>query len=586
MKSILLKGGVIDVMWAAIRWAKSSKHRGPYPHRAVDVAPEDVPPGVAAARVCVGINPAPMGGPVGGRAVPVTPSGLRAPVTPSVRVVEVETEAGEGRFRARTNGPWIPNPNQPRVRGSAKLAEDIASSSSRTAQAVQHFQGLIYAPSTSASKEALFGLWTKICKKRGVPPLPLSAEMIIVNSAILREAGYRAVMTYVNEAKERHLREGFGWSPQHQAALADARRASKRLQGDPKRAEEVKYDWWIWLAQTYGRYPDFGSAPDEAPCEPFELVVIGQQFLLREVEASALFLDTWTVKLDVAAQTAGLFLPVSKSDQSGHGVLRTLACTCGVREDLVCPFHALIKVVKAQLDRFGFTCLEDVPIAWLPLFGQKGDPSKGVSKASVVKELQRLAGLIASGFPQEIKLNPEHVSGHSLRRGGIKALGRKGVTYVAIQWLARHSSAATLIYLEEAYEECPNRQNLMVDALSVGEMLNDLVAKQQSLDNALNQVEASLNENLSAIADRPVFADRDSLRLEMRKAMIPHAVVNSERHVLHLVNLGSCFETDPHLWSTKCGWHWLRSNRTAKPLFDEIEAELCEATQCSKCYCN
>ena len=73
----------------------------------------------------------------------------------------------------------------------------------------------------------------------------------------------------------------------------------------------------------------------------------------------------------------------------------------------------------------------------------------------------------------------------------------------------------------------------------------------------------------------------------MRRAMIPCAVVNACRagkSVLHLVNESSCFEADPTLWTTKCGWAWIRSCTHAKPLFDPVEDEAADFIGCAKCH--
>ena len=455
-------------MWAALRWVKVKRRSAPYPGRADEPVREEIPPGVVAVREALRASGAgeDVMRAVNNREVVeaheesassssarVALPGTPVPGTPLVRSAELVTEAGEERFQARPNGPWIANLEQNRLaRGSARLAEDIARSVDRVENAVANFRGLVYAPSTTAAKEALYSLWCRISKRQGLEPLPLTPSMIMVNAAILREAGYKAVMSYVQEAKERHLRAGFWWGNQLQSALLDARRASKRAQGEVKRAEEIRYEWWTWLVEEYGSNPGANDAADDAPKDVMELVAIAQQFLLREVEACCLFLDSWCLKIDVEAKTAGLFLPVSKTDPQGAGVLRTLSCVCRLREDPMCPYHALVRVVTLQLRRFGFATVEDVPIAWLPLFGQKENAALPVSKTSVVKEIQRLATLIQLGHPDRLKFCPSDVTGHTFRRSGVKALGRLGVPYTSVQWLARHSSNVTAIYLEEAYQ--------------------------------------------------------------------------------------------------------------------------------------
>lgn len=599
-------------MWAAIRWVKGRKQKGPYVRRELPVEPEGLPPGVVAARaelrngLCRGcaVVPRGTGVPADHFALPssssssaaVVTSSVRAPETPGarsaapgtpgLRMLETTTEAGESRIRTRPMGPWIANPEQERLaRGSARLAVDIAGSSDRTNQAVSNFKDLIYAPSTSASKEALFGLWSRICKRRGVEPLPLTPEMIVCNSAILREAGYKSLMAYVHEARDRHSRAGFPWTAQHQSALCDAKRASKRAQGEAKRAEEIREEWWAWLINAYGLYPFQEGANEDAPKDAVDMMIIGHHFLLREVELSSIFLDHWCIRIDIHAQTVGLFLPVSKTDPGGQGVLRTLGCICKATRDVLCPYHAMNRVIGLQLRRTRFENLDDVPLAWLPLFGQKGDFNAPVSKVAFVRELQRLAYLILVGYPQRLSMVPDEVTGHSLRRSGIKALARKGVSFTAVQWLARHSSSVTMLYMEEAYEESPERQRTMLDARSIGEMLTELVGKQETMENAMNRVEADLRGRLEMLnSNQHILHDRQLLRFEMRRAMIPQGVINLDRQCLHVVKVSTCFDVDPTRWTTKCGWSWLRASSSAQPIFDDVEFEMCEAQQCNKCF--
>ena len=577
-------------MWAAIRWVKSRKRSAPFPGRSSEPLLDEVPPGVLAAREelrAVGAAPGEARASSSWEDPRVPAPSTPVPGTPVVRHAEMSTEAGEDLFQVRANGPWIANPEQARLaRGSARLAEDIAGSGERVENAVRNFQNLIYAPSTSATKDALFTLWCKINRRQGLEPLPMTPAMVLVNAAILREAGYRAIMSYVHEAKERHVRSGYLWTAQLQSAVQDAKRASKRAQGEVKRAEEVRYEWWSWLVEEYGQNPLANDAADDSPKDMLELIAVAQQFLLREVEACSLFLDSWCLKIDGVQQTAGLFLPVSKTDPQGAGVLRTLSCICKVREDPMCPYHALTRVVLLQLQRFGFAQLEDVPIAWLPLFGQKENSGLPVTKTAVVKELQRLACVIQERHPNKPKLNASEVSGHSLRRGGIKALGRQGIPYAAVQWLARHSSNVTAIYLEEAYEESPGYQRTMDDAKSVSERMTDLVQRHQSLEQALLRMEEELKRAVGHQTPevQMILPNQAALRHEMRRAMIPKAVTNIETRVLHLVNQSSCFDEDPTRWTTRCGWGWIRAHNCSRPMFDDDDLEAVDAAKCRKCF--
>ena len=47
-----------------------------------------------------------------------------------------------------------------------------------------------------------------------------------------------------------------------------------------------------------------------------------------------------------------------------------------------------------------------------------------------------------------------------------------------------------MIYLEEAWEECPDRQNTINDAVSLGEMLSRATMKFQCFEVAMSETEA------------------------------------------------------------------------------------------------
>lgn len=224
---------------------------------------DDIPPGVVRARERVGWNETPVElkplclSPqvVLGREN-VNAVAVKSETTPRNPVLEplfLRTEAGEVLKRQRVNGPWFPlQTNSGQFRGSARLALDIASSSERTDLAVNQFEMLIYNSSTVASKESYFNLWTSICHALKLPPLPVTKDSLIQVAAIRRAAGYRAAMTYVYEARSRHIRAGFAWPFSLDSVVADCRRASKRALGPASRAEEIRLVWWRELQRKVG----------------------------------------------------------------------------------------------------------------------------------------------------------------------------------------------------------------------------------------------------------------------------------------------------------------------------------------------
>ena len=123
-------------------------------------------------------------------------------------------------------------------------------------------------------------------------------------------------------------------------------------------------------------------------------------------------------------------------------------------------------------------------------------------------------------------------------------------------------------------EECPQAQFTMLDAISVGEKLTSLATKYNTLDKAFRETEAELKEGLARILGREVpVGNRNELRREMRAAMIPRAVVNPDTCKVHAINKTSCLHESPLLWTTRCGWAWIRNGSNARPLFEEAKME-------------
>ena len=156
--------------------------------------------------------------------------------------LELVTHSGERLVRVRKGAPWKPfaggvGP----ARGNLDLALSIASNPSRVADIGVMFDALALAPGSRESKASLFNTWTKISVAAGVDPLPLTPELMTLNTGILRSAGYRAVKAFLYEAKNRHIREGWSWSASLQLSLQECKRAGGRA--IVKHRNPVRSDW-------------------------------------------------------------------------------------------------------------------------------------------------------------------------------------------------------------------------------------------------------------------------------------------------------------------------------------------------------
>ena len=164
--------------------------------------------------------------PVGGSVAPASPA-----LPPSSGFNEL--------VRRRPGAPLVPatpNNNGNKRKASAELALNIAGNSQLASQADAEFKDLIYSANTLKVKGSLDTLWIKICEARDLAPYPLTACTVTQVAAVLKAANFRSVMAYVYQARQVHIKRGFPWNEELEAAIRDVKRGALRGQGPPNRA--------------------------------------------------------------------------------------------------------------------------------------------------------------------------------------------------------------------------------------------------------------------------------------------------------------------------------------------------------------
>lgn len=449
--------------------------------------------------------------------------------------------------------------------------------------AFDQFSALVYAPSTSATKDSLFSVWRKLCEQLGHRPLPVSSQSMFEVAAILRSAGYRATQAYLYEAKMRHVRQGFEWKPEHDAALADCRRAAGRGLGGPVRAEEVKLHFWQRLAQLESLDPRPECRAPQGPVGGIKLWVAASSFLLREVELACLTLDSDCIKFDHVQKVVSLHLTVQKNDPVGKGAWRSLSCSCSERPPPLCPFHTLDSLAEAQLERLRFGSIAEVPVNEFPLVGCQSEAGRFVQKRDMVEEMRRHVKILQELEPEASVLVIENITGHTPRRSGAKELARRGLPFSLIQWFARHSSNVTYQYVEEALGEAPRDSMRLQDMSTVCEILSSTLARVGRVEDALSETVRSLAQDAGPAGfGLWSIQSKADLRAEMRRSIIPVAVCNFESMKLHRVCRNTCVFADPMRWATLCGWRWMTSNG-GQPYFEEDDIPV-DVAKCERCF--
>ena len=571
-------------------WIKQPKKAALKRSVAHESVNEREPPGVKAARLSVGLPVGSGGGKLASSESSSAFSNRQACVSsdisflesePCLTASELRTEAGEVLVRHRPDGPWFPKSGG-MIRGSSALALEIAKSPRRRSLAVQQFESLTYAPNSVGSKESLFAIWEALCKQMSFPVLPVSVHSLTEVAAVMRAAGYRSVKSYMFEVRSRHVRAGFAWTGQLDYALGDIKRAATRALGPKLKAEEIRLQWWTALNEALSWDPFPADSHPNSPMGGIYIWTFATLFLLREIELSALTIDSDCIQLDDVKKVVKIHLTVQKNDAAAKGAWRALACSCHKSKNIVCPFHVAAFLVELQRRRLGLSLHCDPIGAGLPLIGQRQMPGKVVDKDAFIVELQRFGNILKDTVAEASNIKIDRLTGHSFRRSGVKHLARLGVPYSTIQWMARHSSDVTMQYVEEAWSEAPRESLRLHDVQNLSEMLVTTLTRVESVEKALETAVTNLEESSSITG---VVLDKDLLRKEVRKAMIPIKVFNLSSLKLHDVSATSCLSSDPKMWVTKCGWRWAVAVGACKAYFEmhEVPPDLEACERCQEC---
>lgn len=184
-------------------------------------------------------------------------------------------------------------------RGNACLALQIASDPARKDLAMKQFGSLALSLNTQNTKESLFSLWERICKRGSLMALPVTEQNMIEVASILRASGYKAVTAYVQEAKSRHVKAGYVWDSKLNLLFGEVKRAAKRAQGPATRAEDIKMDWWDALIYLLGIEPRCLQCHGREPVGGAYVWLLATRFVLRETELAGLTIDANGIRLDL-----------------------------------------------------------------------------------------------------------------------------------------------------------------------------------------------------------------------------------------------------------------------------------------------
>lgn len=156
---------------------------------------------------------------------------------------------------------------------------------------------------------------------KGKPEFPVSAEELTIAATVLDEAKLVSADQYLHEIKLMQVEMGGEWGLTLERQLKMCKAALSRNKGPEKRAKEVvvdnlKEDTWNELGVR--------QADLVRPAWSYAWATV---WMLRAAEAAKVLVKHVSIKHSPRHVT--LFIPISKMDQKGKGVSRTLQC-CGL----------------------------------------------------------------------------------------------------------------------------------------------------------------------------------------------------------------------------------------------------------------
>ena len=441
------------------------------------------------------------------------------------RPIEVELVKGNKRKR-----------KQPLIAEAFKLAED----GQELQRAVGRLKDGFWAESTKKARESRRTLVLSLAVKvngPGTPLFPLRQATIEGVAAALKHAGLASGDQYINELKLAHVEAGFDLTAWLVRSFTLCKKALMRMRGPVKKAVEFKVEELPWEILKGG-----GRINQNLKVGALSYAW-AHVWMLREIEVGHVkwkHVQTWEKDKIVS-----LFLPLSKTDQLGLGVKRTLQC-CG--EDPCwkgCAWHVwscIMKLLKGKEDEFIFA----------------GKNGKMMTKDAVIKTWQ----LVTNG----------EVTGHSARRSGAMWCVRAGMTIEDLAFLGRWKSSVVISYAEDALQDVPANSRLHASG----------DGRTWGRSNGLKLPKTPVMHPEEAAPSTPAWQPPMGLPQRTRTLWAATATKMDKNKVWHRV-VAAGWHRPLTEWSAACGWHFVdKGSKVALAVDLSIMAKKCQ--KCKSIY--
>ena len=443
---------------------------------------------------------------------------------------------GGGRFCRRSKRHGERTTKNEREQDSPHVTSPLPSENS---QVPHKFKNKFFAESSKKPRECKREVVSELARAvKGTRCfLPLDSETVEGVAAAMKEVGMKSGSQYLAELKLIHVESGFEIPAWLKRTFDLCKKGLERERGPVKRAASVKVHRKGW------------------PLRPVRSFIWASLWMLREIELRNMKVKH--VKLDTIQKKVSVIIPLSKCDQQGEGVKRTLGC-CGKRTcEPLCPFNVAKSILseRPKSDMLGLSWL--FPSKW----------NSNATKAGMVESWKQSFGL--------------DISGHSPRRSGAMFYVRLGLPIQELAFLGRWRSNVVLMYAEEALQETAVRI-----APAQGDKGPKHAAPIITIDDVENLVTDKLKTEFEKWAPPPsILPPKEDQGMDLASCFAKprHLWVKTKGRGLkgrpcHLVTRAS-WTLSVSSWSTACGWFFAEKSRD----FSFVPNKPKDMLVCSKC---
>jgi len=461
-------------------------------------------------------------------------------------------------------------------RGSASKLLELEGNEELLKQAIQEFEDDKYAASNCSSVQARLSWWSTRSKQMGCEPYPLTVDKINRIGALFKAGGYRSAPQYFSCFKRQRILEGHQLTDQLVLAVKDALRSITRGIGPAKSCPSFDLRD---LANIEELDPIKGG-----PRKPKATIVLFSHFATREMEAALRRRSQITVHSGRGCGVVAMYLPASKVDPAGAGVLRRQGCTC-TKAPGICP----VKAAKEILEDGGARGAQDDD----PFLGTE-DITKAPSKQAMIESFRSAAK--ALGWQDD---QCKAITGHILRSTGAQYFARCGVEFYKIQLFCRWGSETILRYLRDApLDDAEDWVHASFTKMSLDEVTHQTFETLQSqsshvkssdvekivhkaLLSQASEVLQSMEKDMSLATDilhslktKKIEMD-DQWAAELSRRFLPRYVKNVTSQKIHCVR---------DEFAAGCGFEWRNTKDHVLTNTLEPESDKCEKPGCTKLF--